>query len=129
MSVSTELQSPVHAQDGTKCKKVQQHWTEIALEAQTLRDASIPKEWLLPIIPSPDVVNVMDVPYTCGLLTPEELQWRDKTAAELLELLHSGTLKSYDLTLAFCKRAAIAHQLVSKSYSACFGLLAFEHRL
>lgn len=122
MSVSTESQSLV--QDGTKNSKMQKHWTEIALEAQTLRDASIPREWLLPVIPSPDVVNVMNVPYTCGLLTQEELQWTDKTAAELLELLHSSALKSYDLTLAFCKRAAIAHQLVSRLCPFCVSCLS-----
>jgi amidase len=63
--------------------------------------------------PVPDtLMNVMDVPYTCGIMSKEELDLTDKDATEFLELLASGKLKSYDVTLAFCKRAAIAQQRV-----------------
>jgi amidase len=90
-------------------------WVHIANEAQSLRDASIPQEWILNDLPSPGVVNVTQIPYTCGILSQQELEWTDQDATSLLRHLREGTLKSYDLTLAFCKRAAIAHQLVSES--------------
>jgi amidase len=61
-------------------------------------------------------MNVMDLPYTCGIMSKEELELTDKDATELLELLASGKVKSYDVTLAFCKRAAIAQQLVRIHY-------------
>ena len=54
----------------------------------------------------------MSVPYESGIMTPEELAWTEKDATELLRLLSKGELKSYDVTLAFCKRAAIAQQVV-----------------
>jgi amidase len=58
------------------------------------------------------VMNVMDILYNCGIMSKEELDLTDKDATELLELLASRKVKSYDVTLAFCKRAAIAQQLV-----------------
>lgn len=54
----------------------------------------------------------MRVPYESGIMTAEELAWTEKDATELLRLISEGKLKSYDLTLAFCKRAAIAQQVV-----------------
>jgi amidase len=91
-------------------------WQEIASEHQGIRDAAIPKEWQLIDLPSDDVANVMQIPYTCGILSNQELEWTDKDATELLELLATRKIKSYNLTLAFCKRASLAQQLVSSSY-------------
>lgn len=63
--------------------------------------------------PADDVTNVMDVPHQSGIMTTKELEITEMDATSLLELMASGQLKSYDVTLAFCKRAAIAQQLVS----------------
>ncbi|RDW69875.1 hypothetical protein BP6252_08895 [Coleophoma cylindrospora] len=90
-----------------------EQWQDTARRHQAIRDAAIPQEWQLANPPSDQVANVMSIPYTCGLLTTQELAWTDKDATELLELLAAGTIKSYDLTLAFCKRASLAQQLLN----------------
>jgi amidase len=87
-------------------------WQGIACEAQEVRANSIPKEWMLKTPVPETVMNVMDILYNCGIMSKEELDLTDKDATELLELLASRKVKSYDVTLAFCKRAAIAQQLV-----------------
>lgn len=92
---------------------IKRPWQEIASEQQKLRDSQIPKEWILESLPDESVANVMNVPYTCGLMTETELALTEKDATDLLALMAKGKLKSYDLTLAFCKRASIAQQLVS----------------
>lgn len=90
-------------------------WQDIASEQQRLRDSQIPKEWILESLPAESMANVMNVPYTCGLMTKKELALTEKDATDLLAMMARGELKSHDLTLAFCKRAAIAQQLVSLS--------------
>lgn len=102
-------------------KPIKRSWQEIALEQQEIRDSQIPKEWILDSLPDESVANVMNVPYTCGLMTERELELTEKDATDLLAMMAKGELKSYDLTLAFCKRAAIAQQLVSLCLSHDFG--------
>jgi hypothetical protein len=88
-------------------------WQTVASEQQRLRDSKIPKEWILESLPADDISNVMDIPRQSGIMTEKELSITDLDATSLLEQMKSGQLKSYDVTLAFCKRAAIAQQLVS----------------
>jgi amidase len=83
-------------------------WKDIAREAQEVRADSMPKEWMLNTPLPKTVMNVMDVPYTCGIMSKEEVDLTDKDTTELFELLASRKVKGYDVTLAFCKRAAIA---------------------
>jgi amidase len=67
----------------------------------------------------------MEIPSTCGILTPTELELTEKyDATDLVQLMTSGKLKSYDVTLAFCKRAAIAQQCVN-----CLTEIFFEEAL
>ena len=87
-------------------------WQERCAKVQADRDATIPKEWLLKSPPKDDVDNVMSVPYTSGIMTDTELALTELDATELIELLATAKVTSYDLTLAFCKRAAIAQQVV-----------------
>ncbi|OJZ89796.1 hypothetical protein ASPFODRAFT_43082 [Aspergillus luchuensis CBS 106.47] len=57
-------------------------------------------------------INVVDIPRTCGLLTPHELHITDDyDIRSLLTELHSKRLTAEEVTRAFCKRAAIAQQL------------------
>lgn len=89
-------------------------WEIVAAEQQAQRDAKIPKEWILPKPVPASRSNLMSVPYECGIMSKEELAWTERDATDLLRELAAGRIKSYDLTLAFCKRAAIAQQLVSQ---------------
>lgn len=88
-------------------------WEESCARVRAERDASIPKEWVLEKLPGDDVKDVMSVPYECGIMTDRELALTEMDATQLLGLMASGEAKSYDVTLAFCKRAAIAQQLVN----------------
>lgn len=55
---------------------------------------------------------MIDVPASSGILSEQELKITESTASELVPRLAKGQLKAVDVTLAFCKRAALAHQLV-----------------
>lgn len=89
-------------------------WENIASKAQRSVHETIPSAWKLPIgvKPTADNASVIDIPYTCGILTQSQLDITDQTATELLVKLSTGTLTSVEVTEAFCARAAIAHQLV-----------------
>ncbi|OBT89845.1 hypothetical protein VE02_00784 [Pseudogymnoascus sp. 03VT05] len=99
-------------------------WQETARRARAVREACIPEEWILKN-PIPDsVLNVMDVPRKSGIMNEWELSITEMDATELLELLGTGAIKSYDLTVAFCKRAAIAQQLLN-----CLTIIFFNEAL
>ncbi|EPQ61159.1 amidase [Gloeophyllum trabeum ATCC 11539] len=74
---------------------------------------AIPRAWLIETPPD-DVLNVLDVPYKCGLLTPREIEITDTTdVGALLSKLASGQWSSVEVTTAFYKRAIIAQQLTN----------------
>jgi len=88
-----------------------ENWATIAQAKQQRNLDSIPVEWRINPVES---VHVMDIPATCGILTPDELKITGTPAQDLVAQTRKGVLKSYDVVLAFAKRAAIAHQLVSR---------------
>ncbi|KAF2651703.1 amidase [Lophiostoma macrostomum CBS 122681] len=89
-------------------------WQAIAQRKQEEQLARIPSEWLLKSRPSPDVRNYLDIPRTCGILTPEEIRITEEyDATSLAEAIRKRELKCIDVTRAFCKRAAIAHLLTT----------------
>ncbi|ORY10554.1 amidase signature domain-containing protein [Clohesyomyces aquaticus] len=94
-------------------------WETLAASKRSAVSKKIPLEWRLPSsltsqISSTSTLNVLDVPRECGILTSNELDLTEKyDATDLVDLMSSGKVKSYDVTLAFCKRAAIAQQLVN----------------
>ncbi|CAG7941956.1 unnamed protein product [Penicillium salamii] len=100
-------------------------WEKIAHAKRVARDNAIPKEWRLrPGCVPDDQLNVMDVPRECGILTETELQITETDADVLVEKLVSREYTSHAITLAFCKRAAIAHQLVN-----CLSEIFFDQAL
>ncbi|PWY91997.1 amidase, partial [Aspergillus heteromorphus CBS 117.55] len=103
-------------------------YQSIAARKQQHLDSLIPSEWRLnasqipPGMLSPaesvtntasyESVNVTGIPRTCGLLSPDELHiTEDYDVRALLTEIHSKRLTSEEVVRAFCKRAAIAHQL------------------
>jgi len=90
-------------------------WQELAADKKRRQTASIPKEWLI-TQPADDVLDVTDVPTSCGLLSARELEITAVSeVAILLNKLATGEWSSVEVTTAFCKRAIIAHQLVCPS--------------
>jgi len=91
-------------------------WELIASQKRAAQAAAIPPEWKLSpsALPPPSLLDVRSIPATCGILTPEELAITTKyDATSLLSALHSRSLTSLAVATAFCKRAAIAHQLTT----------------
>ncbi|KAI0534154.1 putative fatty-acid amide hydrolase [Xylaria digitata] len=76
--------------------------------------SKIPEAWLI----SPDVTknatNFIDVPTACGVLSDVECEITSNyDATALLAKLKTGVFSVEQVTVAFCKRAAIAQQLVN----------------
>ncbi|RMY68068.1 hypothetical protein D0862_15018 [Hortaea werneckii] len=91
-------------------------WQDIAARKQRERADRIPSQWKLSPahIPAESRTNVLSVPRECGLLSEHELNITENhDASALVSALSSGKLKAVDVTTAFCKRAAIAHQLTN----------------
>lgn len=94
-------------------------WLDVSTRKRSEVARRIPSEWKLSpetlavIRPDADI-NVMAIPRNCGLLTDKELQITEKyDATDLIAKMAAKELSSAEVTLAFCKRAAIAHQVVS----------------
>ena len=88
------------------------HWRSIVQQRRSRQLAAIPASWRLP--PSAtSSQSTLETIRSCGILTPEELQWTETTdISDLLSRLASREISSVQLTTAFCKRAAIAQQLI-----------------
>ena len=95
----------------------QDQWKEIAAKAQDILYNSIPSEWRIPKdkLPPPEQKDVTNFPAKCGLLTDAELTITDSYATEIVKKIAAGEWKAEDVTRAFCKRAAVAQQVVSHS--------------
>ena len=107
-------------------------WQAKVAVKQKEAQGAIPEAWRLPesitkslTYPLEENANrliEMDIPRKSGLLSERELDiTENNTVAQLLTKLASGELTSLEVTTAFCKRAAIAQQLVSTTY--CFRCL------
>ena len=93
-------------------------WRVKVADKRAAEYSKIPREWRL----APELLigdensdlNVMDVPAKCGILSPAELDITEKySAVSLAKAVQSGSIKAVDVATAFCKRAAIAQQLLS----------------
>lgn len=90
---------------------------KVATRERRQRQASlIPEEWRLKTIPSAaEAVSALPIVETCGILSAWELDVTSPShsAPYILEKIHSSTWTAYDVTVAFCKRAAVVQQLTS----------------
>ncbi|KAI9934936.1 hypothetical protein MW887_000557 [Aspergillus wentii] len=90
------------------------NWQKISQQKQAHRDSLIPPAWKLKTSDFPRGNNVLDVPLTCGILTEEEIDITSNyDAVDLVKLMKDGKHSVEAVTLAFCKRAAIALQLTN----------------
>lgn len=87
-----------------------QDWEAVSAAKRAGRDALIPKAW---IIKDVEERNVQSVAESCGVLSPEEIKITNTAAPELVKKMVNKELTSEQVVTAFCKRAAIAQQLVS----------------
>ena len=85
-------------------------WRATARERRKAQADSIPPEWRLKSIP--EYKSSIPIIELSGILTPLELEITNTTDAFNLSLkIQSRTWTSEQVTVAFCKRAAIAQQL------------------
>lgn len=93
--------------------EVLKDYQAISTAKKLQRQSKIPKEWLLPSDRYHAATNIMEVPAICGILSDVECEiTSDFDATALLEKLKDGVWSAEQVTVAFCKRAAIAQQLV-----------------
>lgn len=112
--------------------KAQQTWQARAADKRIQCQNLIPEAWKLDLaaLPVPQEgssqslaesrTNLihLDIPRRSGILTPRELRITEShDVHHLLGALASGDLTALEVTVAFCKRAAIAQQLVRSSLS------------
>jgi amidase len=95
-------------------------WKELVARKRAEVAKELPQEWRLSssildtISPNSDI-SVLDVPAKCGLLTDKELDITENhDAVDLIAKMAAKELSSFEVTQAFCKRAAIAHQVVRR---------------
>ena len=86
-------------------------WQEKAAAEKARIDESIPSEWRLKN--SDALAFNLELPTKSGLLTGDELAITESSAVDLVAKLSQGALTSVAVTTAFCKRAALAQQLVN----------------
>lgn len=96
-------------------------WEKISEEKKAQIAASIPPEWRLKFAATE--ISVMDYPKKSGIMTPEELSITESSATDLIKKMANGQLTSVAVTTAFCKRAALATQLVRESNSKMSAIL------
>ncbi|RFU31613.1 hypothetical protein B7463_g4747, partial [Scytalidium lignicola] len=86
-------------------------WEKIALDKKARIAASIPAEWQIKCEITED--SVMDYPKKSGVMSPDELDITESSATDLIAQIAGGKITSVAVTTAFCKRAALAHQLTN----------------
>lgn len=89
-------------------------WQVISAKAKQKVLDDIPSEWRIPAaqLPRDDVLDVTGFPAQSGLLSDLDLQITESFATEIVARIAKGDWTAEDVTRAFCRRAAIAHQLV-----------------
>lgn len=94
-------------------------WKTLVRQKQEDRNSRIPEKWRLPpqileLITPDSEISAFDILKDHKLLSDEEMRiTEDHTAQALLQKLARGELTAVEVCSAFCKRAAIAQQLVS----------------
>ncbi|KAH7325552.1 amidase [Stachybotrys elegans] len=94
-------------------------WQELIQKKRAARDALIPQEWRLPTtitskVSPESTYSAFDLLKEAALLTDRENDiTENNTATSLTAKIASGELSSYDVAAAFCKRAALVHQLTN----------------
>lgn len=100
-------------------------WQAIVTTKQEQLKALVPPEWRLPdsvlstlkhpLGENPNDLIALDIPRKSGILSEKELAITENySVRQLLEALAVGQLTAEEVVLAYCKRSAIAQELVSE---------------
>lgn len=99
------------------------NWEQKAKIKRAQIDLKIPKEWILDSIPTPEE-QPSALEYLDSILPAKEVKITNSTARELISKMSKGEITSYEVTYAFCHRAALAHQLCN-----CLSEIMFDEAL
>jgi Asp-tRNA(Asn)/Glu-tRNA(Gln) amidotransferase A subunit family amidase len=96
----------------------QSTWQEKVDIKTSQTKSNIPSEWLLSSsylgLSKDTPQSMLEIPLRCGILSEREIDITESyDATALLEKLASRKFSAVEVTIAFCKRAAIAQQLTS----------------
>lgn len=86
-------------------------WQSIRDRKLAERSSRIPKEWLIAPerIPGPNILDVTEIPGTCGILSPKELHITEAyDARSMAAELRNGKLSAMEVTTAFCKVRSVS---------------------
>lgn len=87
-------------------------WQEITEKKRLQVYSSIPKEWLLEVVPSPEAVpNACD--YVNSLISDREREITNSSVLSLSRKIANKTYSAVEVTRAFCHRTALIQQLTN----------------
>lgn len=90
-------------------------WQEIRDAKKAEQASRIPAEWKLTAsnTPSPDTIDLRPIAASCGILSERELEITGGKydATSLAAAIAEKTYTAEEVAVAFCKRAAVGHQL------------------
>lgn len=95
-------------------------WQQRAKQKRDSVNALIPKEHLLPKIPSVQEQRDVTGEYVWQFLSQREIEITETDAVGIVKQTSSGAWTAVEVAKAFCHRAAIAHQLVLKAPTGLF---------
>jgi amidase len=92
----------------------EQNWEKVAAAKRAALAELIPSDFRIPKdqLPPESQLNVTTWPKESGWFTANELDITESTASQILEKIASKAWSAESVTVAFCKRAAAAQQLV-----------------
>ncbi|KAF3156040.1 hypothetical protein TWF225_008146 [Orbilia oligospora] len=89
-------------------------YIDIVKRKQAEQQSRIPQEWRLKSLPDESVTDVRHIPRESGILSTREIEITETfDAVELADRIRRRMYSCHEVTLAFCKRAAIAQQLLN----------------
>jgi amidase len=90
------------------------NWREHAAKKKQSTLDAIPKEWRFDAAKYAGQKNVIDIPRQTGILSDKDIEITEiDDANQLAAKLADGSYTAVDVTTAYLKRAAVAHQLVN----------------
>ena len=92
-------------------------WEETAASKVAEVIASIPTEWIIPasLMPSKTATNVSTFVAQSGMFGAHEVEITASSAVKIASKVSAQEWTAEEVTTAFCKSAAVSHQLVSQS--------------
>lgn len=88
-------------------------WQALHDAKKAEQNSRIPEAWKLKKFPAEDTRDLRSVVANCGILTERELEITGDhyDATSLAIAIAAGSFTSVEVVTAFCKRAAIGHQV------------------